>query len=156
MTRFSQHQRRPARRPLAAAIVACVALAAAASLVRAPVGTSAAGSCGSVPSVAPVDPDGIVARLPASSRRAYDAYATPVRSSPWASWKPRHGPPYKVGITWGALGTTFQVTTTNLLRRSLERNRQIGDVVLLSLPEQQCPCPNRFRTTSRCFSRAST
>src|SRR5262245_42516621 len=59
---------------------------------------AAAGSCGTVPQVAPIDPQHVIADLPASDTPAYNLYQSRVLPSAWAHWKPGHAGPYKVAI----------------------------------------------------------
>lgn len=67
-------------------------------------GTANAGSadadCVNVPTVAPKDPDGVVAKLPADVATAYNGYPVEVTASAWADWKPSHPGPYEVGVLW--------------------------------------------------------
>ena len=56
--------------------------------------------CGAVDTPLPEDPDGVVAKLPAESKAQYAGYTTPVRKSVWSDFKPDHGPPYKVGLSF--------------------------------------------------------
>src|SRR3954454_22335568 len=53
---------------------------------------AAAGDCGSVPTKAPQDPDGVLASLPKDVQANYNLYGTPVLASPWAKWKAKHAP----------------------------------------------------------------
>jgi ribose transport system substrate-binding protein len=124
-------------------IAAGLALAAAACMITACGSTSAAAGtavkgvavlknysppdngCASFSAQLPKDPQGLLASLDATHRDAYEGYsafdpgAVKVLPSTWANWKPHHGPPYTVGISWSALVSDFQVQTVNLLKSEL-------------------------------------
>lgn len=61
---------------------------------------SADAGCVNVPTVAPKDPDGVVAKLPDEVAAAYNGYPVDVFASAWADWEPSHPGPYKVGVLW--------------------------------------------------------
>lgn len=65
------------------------------------------GSCGSIPQQMPGDPDGVLAKLPASVRASYNLYPQAVHASAWSSWKPKHGPPYTLYFSPGNTFTPF-------------------------------------------------
>src|SRR3954469_14978032 len=58
--------------------------------------TTPENGCGSVNLPAVKDPDGVVAQLPAENRAAYRGYPYVVHKSPWADWRPKGEPPYRV------------------------------------------------------------
>lgn len=88
--------------------------------------------CGSFAAPAVKDPDGVVARLPTELRARYAGYPYTVRKSAWAGWKPKHGPPYTVGVQWAQLSTDFQVQVSKGVVDALKRNPDVGDVVFQS------------------------
>lgn len=94
--------------------------------------TPPATGCGSVVLPKAIDPDGVLAALPARYQKAYAGYATPVRRSLWANWKPKHGPPYTVGIQWAQLNNPFQLAVANTIKAKLEADPEIGKVTLQS------------------------
>jgi ribose transport system substrate-binding protein len=108
------------------------AATASASAVAAP----AAGACGSIPTVAPKDPSGVLAKLPASVAANYDGYTSPVAPSAWANWKPSHAAPYKVAIVWNPPVNTFAVNTLKAMTAAL---RAAGDVDIISSTAPQSP-----------------
>jgi ribose transport system substrate-binding protein len=83
--------------------------------------------CGSYSGSLPSDPHGLLASLDATHRANYIGYsayrpgAVKVVKSTWANFKPSHGPPYKVAISWSALVSDFQVQTVNLLKQHLTK-----------------------------------
>jgi ribose transport system substrate-binding protein len=91
-----------------------------------------ASGCGSYTAPKLEDPNGLVAALPPESKARYDGYPFPIRKSPWANWKPKHGPPYKVGIQWSQVNTDFQQNVTQNLRKDLAKNPDIGEVTFQS------------------------
>ena len=108
------------------------AATASASAAAAP----AAGACGSIPTVAPQDPSGVLAKLPASVAADYDGYTSPVAPSAWANWKPSHAAPYKVAIVWNPPVNTFAVNTLKAMTAAL---KAAGDVDIISSTAPQSP-----------------
>jgi ribose transport system substrate-binding protein len=52
-----------------------------------------------VPSKLPKDPDGVAATLTGAAKAALGGYPGTVYKSPWANFKPKHGPPWKIGMS---------------------------------------------------------
>ena len=98
--------------------------------------SAAAGACGSIPAVAPQDPSGVLAKLPASVTAAYDGYTSPIAPSAWAHWKPGHAGPYKVAIIWNPPLNTFVVGTLRAMTAAL---KVAGDVDIISSTAPQSP-----------------
>src|SRR3954454_1234608 len=72
--------------------------------------STAAGDCGTVPDVAPKDPQHVLAGLPHDVSAAYNGYTGEVLPSAWAGWKPTHPAPYKVAILSDPPVNAFQTT----------------------------------------------
>src|SRR4051794_37889814 len=111
----------PGRRPTAlagAAVVTALVLTACGSSnsggtsAGASGASAAAGECGSIPKVAPKDPQNVLTGLPEDVAAAYNGYTSEVLPSPWADWKPSHAGPFKVAILWDPPVNAFQ---TNVL-----------------------------------------
>jgi ribose transport system substrate-binding protein len=64
-----------------------------------------AGSCGSIPHQMPADPEGVLAKLPASLQSAYNLFPQAVHTSAWAHWKPQHAGPYTMYFSPGDTAT---------------------------------------------------
>jgi ribose transport system substrate-binding protein len=66
-------------------------------------GTSSSGSNAScvpsAPSALPTDPDSAAASLTGAAKAAVAGYPGAVYASPWAHFKPKHGPPWKIGFS---------------------------------------------------------
>ncbi|UGS36158.1 substrate-binding domain-containing protein [Capillimicrobium parvum] len=90
--------------------------------------TTPAAGCGSLPLPAVQDPDGVVAQLPADHQAAYKGYPYVVHKSPWADWKPKGEPPYKVGVAWGPSTAGFQVDMGKALVDRLKASPLVSDV----------------------------
>ena len=88
--------------------------------------------CGSFTSPPLKDPDGALPLLPPDVRPNYAGYNTypnapeKFMKSAWSSFKPSHGPPYKVAIDWGPIVSGFQATMTKELKRLFEQNPLVG------------------------------
>jgi ribose transport system substrate-binding protein len=52
-----------------------------------------------VPSSLPNDPDGVAASLTGAAKAAMGGYPGTVYASPWVKFKPKHGPPWKIGMS---------------------------------------------------------
>ncbi len=52
-----------------------------------------------VPSNLPTDPDGVAANLTGAAKDAMGGYPGTVYKSPWGNFKPKHGPPWKIGMS---------------------------------------------------------
>ena len=98
--------------------------------------SAAAGACGSIPTVAPQDPSGVLAKLPASVTAAYNGYTSPIAPSAWAHWKPGHAGPYKVAIVWNPPINTFIVDTLKAMTAAL---KAAGNVDIISATAPQSP-----------------
>lgn len=74
------------------------------------------------------DPDGVVAQLPADQQAAYQGYPYAVQKSPWADWKPKGAPPYKVGVVWGPATAGFQNDMGQAVVDKLKSSPLVSDV----------------------------
>ena len=52
-----------------------------------------------VPSSLPNDPDGVAASLTGAAKAAMGGYPGTVYASPWVKFKPKQGPPWKIGMS---------------------------------------------------------
>src|SRR4051794_17538784 len=59
-----------------------------------------ASGCGAVPAPQPKDPDGLVKALGPAYEKQYAGYLHPVHKSPWENFKAKHGPPYRVTLSF--------------------------------------------------------
>jgi ribose transport system substrate-binding protein len=104
--------------------------ASAGGVKAASTGPLPANGCGSLPQPKTLDPDGIVATLPAQYRAAYAGYEPKTQKSAWATWKPKHAPPYTIGVQWNAVTTPFQADMIKRLKAGLEKLPGVGTVIL--------------------------
>jgi ribose transport system substrate-binding protein len=74
--------------------------------------------CGAIATPLPNDPDGVIAALPQEDRKQYAGYTPTVHKSPWANFKPDHGPPYKIGLSFAQLTADSQVAAYNALKKT--------------------------------------
>jgi len=96
--------------------------------------SSASGSCGSVPAIAPRDPDAVLTGLPADVRGWFNGYDVPVYRSQWADWKPKHAAPYTVGLAFGPIINPFQTALYNGIQDALKKSSMVGRVIPLAAP----------------------
>ena len=83
---------------VAAAFMASASFSASAQ----PTAVAAAGTPGCVPptpSKLPKDPNHVAATLTGAAKAALGGYPGTVYKSPWANFKPTHGPPWKIGMS---------------------------------------------------------
>lgn len=67
----------------------------------------ASGSCGSIASQMPDDPDGVLAKLPKDVQDAYNLFPQAVGKSAWGDWKPKGSAPHSVYFSPGNVSTPF-------------------------------------------------
>src|SRR3954452_10231995 len=138
----------PGRRPAALAGAAVTVLVLTACGSAASGGTSdsgstasaAAGECGSIPDVAPQDPQNVLSGLPEDVAAAYNGYTSEVLPSPWADWKPDHDGPVEVAILWDPPVNAFQTNVLDSLKSTLEESGDIEVVAEVS-PQAQNDVP---------------
>ena len=83
-------------------LVAATVLAVFSSSPEASTAVAAASKTACVPpppSTLPKDPDHVAAKLKGAARAALGGYAGAVYASPWVKFKPKHGPPWKIGMS---------------------------------------------------------
>jgi ribose transport system substrate-binding protein len=115
-------------------VIATLVAAACGGSPAATATTSASGSCGSVPTIAPRDPDGVLSALPADVRGWFNGYDVPVYKSQWADWKPKHPAPYTVGLAFGPIVNPFQTALYNGIQDALKKSPMVGKVIPLAAP----------------------
>ena len=93
--------------------------------------------CGSYPAGRTLDPQGVIARLPAQYRKAYAGYVPKTVKSPWSTWKPKGPGPYTIGVQWNAITTPFQADMTKRLKAGLEKLPNVGKVILQTTGNNQ-------------------
>ena len=81
---------------------------------------AAAGSCGTIPTTLPSDPDGVLAALPASLRALYNGYPTGVYKSAFASWKPKSAANKTVGFLLSETNNGYQLALQAILSGMLK------------------------------------
>lgn len=81
---------------------ALVAAGSGTSVASTPRSTAKAGSLScipGVPSALPKDPDGVAAKLTGAAKAGMGGYPGTVYASPWSHFKPKHGPPWVIGMS---------------------------------------------------------
>ncbi|HET9517121.1 MAG TPA: substrate-binding domain-containing protein [Actinoplanes sp.] len=123
---------RAAARPLGAArrtLVACVAalIAATPAACTTTPTQNRSSACGTLPRIAPQDPEGILATI--SRPDAYDGWPYPLRRSLLADWRPAGTPPYTVGVLYDGNTTSIQAESFKSIQALLRRSPMIGKVL---------------------------
>ena len=85
--------------------------------------------CGSYTLAPAPDPAGLLAKLGARYQEAFRGSTTPVTASNWQTWRPKHGPPYTVGIQWNVENNDYQIAVTKAMKSILADDPQIGNVI---------------------------
>ena len=107
----------------AIALVASLGLSACSSKKTdaASSGTSAGtSSCGTIPTNAPSDPDGVLAALPSSVQTLYNGYPTAVYKSAFASWKPSSSSNKTIGFLLSETNNGYQLALASILSGMLK------------------------------------
>lgn len=114
-----------------AGVVLALAVAVAVSLGAASNGTSAntAVACGTLPNVAPTDPQKTLATATPGIKTYYNGWPYTLRQSALRNWKPKGNPPYTVGVIFDGLSNPFQAYSFNLLQKFLNRAPRIDNVI---------------------------
>jgi ribose transport system substrate-binding protein len=90
-------------------------------------GTAAMGACGTVPSVAPNDPDHVLAStLPASTLKQYNGYSDPIVPSAWAHWTDPVKPPWKIAFVINTLANPFNAQQAAVIKTAMAAYEKQG------------------------------
>src|SRR5579875_1285300 len=92
--------------------------------------SASSGACGTIPTRMPADPHGLLAGLPSRIRAAYNGLPVTIEPSPWAHWKPKHGPPYKVGIEFPNMSTPFGAEFVSRMEQLGRADHKISQVIV--------------------------
>ena len=113
-------------------LVLVLAVAVAAALGTAAPGssaTTAAAACGTLPKVAPKDPQGAIKTTTAKVKTYYNGWPFTLQKSQLANWKPKGKAPYTVGILFDGLSNPFQAYVFNSLQKFLNRSPAVDKVI---------------------------
>ena len=112
-----------------------LAVAIAAALGTASTGSSATGStaaaaaCGTLPKVAPNDPQKALTGTTVKVKTYYNGWPFQLYKSQLANWKPKGKGPYTVGILFDGLSNPFQAYVFNSLQKFLNRSPAVDKVI---------------------------
>src|SRR5699024_10394262 len=87
-----------------------------------------AGSCGSIPEMAPNDPNTLLGEMSEEVQAAYQGYPYEVKKSQWQDWKPDHDGPYTAAMVTDTPTNPFQVS----LYESMRNTRAVNDIELIA------------------------
>lgn len=107
---------------IATAAVLCLGVSVVPSL--------AMDACGTIPSVAPIDPNNALDSLPAEYKEGYNGYFNQLDASPWMDFKSDKSEGFKVAILWGPLDNDTQVAFVETAEGLLEGYDSVGEVVI--------------------------
>ena len=133
MRRDRDAGRFPHRVTIGGLLVLAVAIAAA--LGTASTGSSATGStaaaaaCGTLPKVAPNDPQKALTGTTVKVKTYYNGWPFQLYKSQLANWKPKGKGPYTVGILFDGLSNPFQAYVFNSLQKFLNRSPAVDKVI---------------------------
>lgn len=110
---------------IAIGMVACSATPSANPSANPSTNPSASGSaegetCGSVPVLAPSDPNNVLSEFDEGTLANYNGFNQTIQTSAWADWKPDHEGPYTAALVTTPPANPFQVTMVGALRDGLE------------------------------------
>lgn len=118
--------------------------ASTSSASAAPATSADEGQCGSVPEIAPQDPDGALADLPAELQASYNGFPQPVQASAWADWKPDGEGPWDVAVLWQPVMNTFVTNTHKGLVEALEASGDVNVIADLA-PKDPTDVPGQLQ-----------
>lgn len=120
---------------------AAATTAAAGTGTSAGTSTATAGGSGSgaacvppVPSKLPNDPDGVAATLTGAAKAALGGYPGTVYKSPWANFKPDHGPPWKIGLSNNEGNLNAQDILIGLKQYAKQNPGKVSGIVVTTPP----------------------
>ena len=83
-------------------------------------GSSSSSTCGTIPSNAPADPDGVVAALSSATKALYNGYPVTVHKSAFASWKPKSSTNKTIGFLISETNNGYQLALQAILSGMLK------------------------------------
>ncbi len=82
--------------------------------------SSKSGGCGTIPYVAPNDPNHLLRTLPKSHSSAYEGFREfPIEKSAWANWKPKRKSGFNVQIVYAPLNNPIAAVSLKALQSTL-------------------------------------
>lgn len=91
---------------------------------------AASTACGTIPTQMPADAHHLLATLPARIRAGYNGLPSTIQPSGWAHWKPKHGPPYTVGIEFPNTSTPFGAEFVSAVQQLGQQDHKIKQVIV--------------------------
>jgi len=90
---------------------------------------SSSGGCGTVPYVAPSDPQRLLRSVPKSTRDAYIGWKDyPIQKSAWANWKPKKKSGLSIEVVWVPLSTPIDVAGLASLKKTLNASGLVKSI----------------------------
>jgi len=114
---------------LVLAVAIAAALGTASTGSSATESTAAAAACGTLPKVAPNDPQKALAGTTVKVKTYYNGWPFQLYKSQLANWKPKGKGPYTVGILFDGLSNPFQAYVFNSLQKFLNRSPAVDKVI---------------------------
>jgi ribose transport system substrate-binding protein len=88
---------------------------------------AAAGDCGTVPAVAPNDPDNVLSSvLSSSALKQYNGYSDPIVASAWAHWTNPVKPPWKIAFIINTLANPFNAQQAAVIQQEMNTYKKEG------------------------------
>ena len=63
-----------------------------------------------MPTSPPTDPSGFLSSAPANVQAGYNGFENPLVTSAWTNFKPKHGPPWNIGVFYDDVANDFNTT----------------------------------------------
>jgi ribose transport system substrate-binding protein len=102
------------------ALAACASSSSSSAPSSGASGTAAMGACGTVPSIAPNDPDHVLSStLSPSTLKQYNGYSDPIVPSAWAHWKNPVKPPWKIAFVINTLANPFNAQQAAVIKTAM-------------------------------------
>jgi ribose transport system substrate-binding protein len=105
------------------------------SVAAASSGSGSAPACvPPVPTQLPQDPDGVAATLTGAAKAALGGYPGTVYKSPWSNFKPKHGPPWKIGLSNNEGNLNAQDVLVGLKQYAKQNPGKVSSIVVTTPP----------------------
>src|SRR4051812_34835777 len=114
---------------------------------------SASGGCGTLPTVAPNDPKGLLSQLGGKYPDSYVGFRDyPLEKSAWTSWKPARTSGWNVQVVWVPLTNPFVIAALGGLKQELKASGKVANIQVQS-PNAPTDVPQQLQMIQTAIER---
>src|SRR3954452_18632101 len=114
---------------------------------------SASGGCGTLPTVAPNDPKGLLSQLGGKYADSYVGFRDyPLEKSAWTSWKPARTSGWNVQVVWVPLTNPFVIAALGGLKQELKASGKVANIQVQS-PNAPTDVPQQLQMIQTAIER---